>query len=303
MLEIYTYNAGRGDCIRLRFDDTHNIFIDSGVSTFATAFRRICDQVLSSGETLDALILTHADDDHIGGILMNLRSPRYQCPFNEVWMNRSGAAVTGDHALSVRQNDEVYAELLERGITVKPMLKGERRTIAGATMEVVWPDREHMSTGMRREKDTALARRKDYHIPLSKLAQMPLSCHDTSQSNKCSVVFAFCYRGRKLLFTGDAWAEDVVRAKGDFDLIKLPHHGSVRNISEAYPAAVRSSNFLICTDGRGHPDKQTIAKLEQWYGEIQVYSPCDWWKKDFFTADDRDHKISYMKKEGLVIAW
>ena len=73
MLEVYTYNAGKGDCVRLRFDDTHNIIIDTGVIRFAPAFKRICDEITSAGETLDLLILTHVDDDHIGGILANLR--------------------------------------------------------------------------------------------------------------------------------------------------------------------------------------------------------------------------------------
>lgn len=87
MFEVYTYNAGKGDCIRLHFAGTHNIFIDSGVTRFAPVFRLQCDRIKQSGETLDALILTHVDDDHIGGILANLRRAGYRCPFIEVWMN------------------------------------------------------------------------------------------------------------------------------------------------------------------------------------------------------------------------
>ena len=93
MLEIYAYNAGKGDCIRIRFSESHNIFIDTGVMRFAPSFKRICDQIQSCGETLDALILTHADDDHIGGMLANLRISNYICPFQEVWMNHSGGQI------------------------------------------------------------------------------------------------------------------------------------------------------------------------------------------------------------------
>lgn len=71
MLEVYTYNAGKGDCIRLRFGDGHNIFIDTGVTRFGTKFRSICEDVLKAGESLDLLILSHVDDDHIGGIFLN----------------------------------------------------------------------------------------------------------------------------------------------------------------------------------------------------------------------------------------
>ena len=95
----------------------------------------------------------------------------------------------------------------------------------------------------------------------------------------------------------------MVKAKGKYDLVKLPHHGSVRNISEEYAESISATNFLICTDGDMHPDKQTIAKLEKWYGEITIYSPSDWWKRGYYTDDDKSHKIEYKKKEGLVITW
>ncbi len=77
MLEVYTYNAGKGDCIRIHFAESHNIFIDTGVTAFAHEFKRICDEIISMGETLDVLILTHVDDDHIGGILANLRQNEF----------------------------------------------------------------------------------------------------------------------------------------------------------------------------------------------------------------------------------
>ena len=93
MLEVFVYNAGKGDCIRIHYAETHNIVIDSGVMRFSPNFKRICDGVIQNRETLDALILTHVDTDHIGGILTNLRSANYTCPFNEVWMNHSAAAV------------------------------------------------------------------------------------------------------------------------------------------------------------------------------------------------------------------
>lgn len=90
MLEVFAYNAGKGDCIRIHYAGTHNIIIDSGVMRFSPNFKRICDSVIQERETLDALILTHVDTDHIGGILANLRCAHYKCPFNEVWMNHSG---------------------------------------------------------------------------------------------------------------------------------------------------------------------------------------------------------------------
>ena len=58
VIEIYTYNAGKGDCIRIRYGTSciHNIFIDSGVIGFGRNFAQICKV---TGESLDALILVY----------------------------------------------------------------------------------------------------------------------------------------------------------------------------------------------------------------------------------------------------
>ena len=61
MNQIYAYNAGKGECIRLRYGDGHNIFIDTGVTRFADTLKCLCREIVDAGETLDLLILTHVD--------------------------------------------------------------------------------------------------------------------------------------------------------------------------------------------------------------------------------------------------
>lgn len=312
MLEVYTYNAGKGDSIRIRYGDApdriHNIFIDTGVTRFAPVFRDICNEILLAGESLDILILTHVDNDHIGGILSILRCG-CRCPFQEVWMNHKGTGYVGDAALSTKENDEVYGRLTGQGMKIRPMVMGDTRLAAGAVITALNPESSDLTRAPEASdtadirRDVLLARHRDYGTPLSGLAARPITGRDTSLNNKNSIVCIFEYECRRLLFTGDAWAEDVAKASGEFDLIKLPHHGSVRNISEKYRECFRSENFLICTDGGDHPDKQTIAKLENWYGEINIYSPVAWWKNGYFIGDDKSHKVHYHQKEGLVIAW
>ena len=101
MFQIYNYKAGKGDCIRLRFDG-YNVFIDSGVSSFGPRLNEICKDIKLSGEVIDTLILTHVDADRIGGLLYNLRLGN-KLPINEVWMNHE-QFINSAIDLSVRQN-------------------------------------------------------------------------------------------------------------------------------------------------------------------------------------------------------
>ena len=300
MLNLYTYNAGKGECIRIEYGDEssiHNIVIDTGVTRFAPSFQNICHNMASH----DLLILTHVDDDHIGGVLSSLRSG-WKCPFREVRMNRSGSLSSGNAYLSTRQNDEVYSRLVDQGFDVKPMLAGDEIKIYNSKITTIRPDKIIPDNG---RSDTPLAYHKDYGKSLSKLADEPIKSTDRSINNKNSIVFIFEYDGHRLLFTGDAWGEDICEAlksvdgcKQHFDLVKLPHHGAAGNLSEEFPNVIDSNRFLICTDGVMHPDKQTIAKLIKWYGSCTVYSPSNWWSSGFFAESDEHNSIELEKKGG-----
>lgn len=305
MLNLYTYNAGKGECIRIEFGEgasVHNIVIDTGVTRFAPSFQIICKSMTSH----DLLILTHVDDDHIGGILSLLRSG-WKCPFKEVRMNRSGTVSSGNAYLSTRQNDEVYSRLVDQGVNVKPMLAGDETTLYNAKITTIWP-KQIKADNTR--SNTPLAYQKDYGKPLNALSDEPIKAIDHSINNRNSIVFIFEYDGRRLLFTGDAWGTDIVEAlksvevsKQYFDFVKLPHHGAAGNLSEDFPSVIDSDRFLICTDGVMHPDKQTIAKLIKWYGCCTVYSPSNWWSSGFFTESDDSNSINLEHKEGVAIRW
>lgn len=304
MLEVYAYNAGKGDCLRIRFGEGHNVIIDSGVMRFGVHLKEICEDIQSSGETLDLLILTHVDDDHIGGILSLLRLG-WKCPFAEVRMNHSSsAAVNANPYLSTRQNDEVYRRLAFQNARILPMLAGDQFCLGKAKITAISP-KAILADNTR--VNMPLAYRKDYGKSLSELASSSICRSDRSINNKNSIVFIFEYEGRRLLFTGDAWAEDIIRGLGDgmqyFDLVKLPHHGAAGNISPGFKNHINCSNFLICTDGVMHPDKQTIAKLAFWYGRVNIFSPSDWWSRGFFTSEDDSDIINLIYIEGLAAEW
>lgn len=94
---------------------------------------------------------------------------------------------------------------------------------------------------------------------------------DESEANGSSIVILLEYEGRKLLLTGDAFAEDLIEGiehyAGDdrphFDVFKVPHHGSQNNLSKRLVKAVDCDYWLISTDGtqHKHPDPAAVARI------------------------------------------
>lgn len=95
---------------------------------------------------------------------------------------------------------------------------------------------------------------------------------DLSITNTSSIAICIRFYGYKLLFPGDATGADLVEALAHwsqryneslyFDVIKLPHHGTLRNCGKLLDA-VDGTYFLLSTDGKHHlhPSKETLAKI------------------------------------------
>ncbi len=95
---------------------------------------------------------------------------------------------------------------------------------------------------------------------------------DTSVTNGSSIAMILELHGKRLLFLGDAWAEDMVeqlhRLKSEgqsmtFDAIKISHHGSLRNTSPDLLALIDAPIYFISSNGagHGHPDFEVLAAI------------------------------------------
>ena len=79
--------------------------------------------------------------------------------------------------------------------------------------------------------------------------------------------------GRSLLLTGDARADQVLEGmqeSGTLDadgrrhvsILKMPHHGSIRNVTADFLRAVTADTYVISADGRyGNPDFDALALI------------------------------------------
>jgi hypothetical protein len=93
---------------------------------------------------------------------------------------------------------------------------------------------------------------------------------DNSPYNLSSiVVFAEC-EGKRMLLTGDARDDHILKGLEDagiagsdgtthVDILKLPHHGSIRNMRPEFLQRVTADHYVISADGRhGNPETETL---------------------------------------------
>jgi hypothetical protein len=116
---------------------------------------------------------------------------------------------------------------------------------------------------------------------------------DSSPANGSSIAVIAEWEGKRYLLSGDAyapvmaaslkrWMAQESLAKGSqvntvgLELFKLPHHGSVSNISEELLGLIKCRRYLFSTSGKhfGHPHDRTvelILKKHQARGKAQLF--------------------------------
>jgi beta-lactamase superfamily II metal-dependent hydrolase len=113
-------------------------------------------------------------------------------------------------------------------------------------------------------------------IDIDALAEQPFE-PDPSEPNGSSIAVIATYNEKSAVLTGDAHVDCLLKSiaqlnyQGDkpkFDVFKLPHHGSRKNVSEELLNSFVCSNYLISTNGSyfNHPDPVAMSRLVKYGG-------------------------------------
>lgn len=110
---------------------------------------------------------------------------------------------------------------------------------------------------------------KNIEDSIELLKDIKASKTDASASNGSSIAFELIYENTKMLFLGDCH-EDVlidyfnkdINSKVHYDLIKLPHHGSLRNNSN-WINFVKAKYYIFSTDGINHDEHPSIELISK----------------------------------------
>ena len=250
-MEILVFGIGRADSILIT-TETHTVMIDTGERQHGSHIVSylLCQNI----DTIDYLIITHFDRDHVGGAYVilneidvrNVIVPNYSRASNHV--NRFDAAM-----------EEAQLEPLVLTETIRFILDGAAFTVNPSQLGYI-----HVSS---RYEDDAV----DQTIP-------------PSTGDDYSLVVSITHGGNSFLFTGDAVAgrlqellENDEIMNTNYDFLKVPRHGRHNRRSIEFIQAI-SPRYAVITGF--HPDlllhyyperpsdERVIAALERVGAEI-----------------------------------
>lgn len=109
----------------------------------------------------------------------------------------------------------------------------------------------------------------DYKKKIKEILNEDVVKRKSSLTNSSSIAFILEFKNNKLILTGDSDIQTLKQSLlsndiKEYDLIKIPHHGSKNNISQDLLTSIKCINYLICTDGSGrskHPDLETLSYI------------------------------------------
>jgi len=331
----------------LSFDDkgtTRNILIDGGPgNTYSKppkTLKNEIEQIKRKGENIDLLVITHIDDDHIGGVIRMFEDEGPHLDLiKKVWFN-SGELISTffetevepkrENPLILRSDPELS---IKQGITLEHFLKErncwKQRVIHSGNEVVRFFDSqiiilspnekglEELNEKWEKEGGEVYLSgdHTDYEVPLSELVKRPF-VEDSSVPNESSISFLFEFQGKKILFLADSHPSVVTESlkklgyspgkRLELDLVKVPHHGSRKNISPELLELIKCNNYLISTNGKkyGLPDKESIARIIAANEERTcLFFNYDIAEDIFLPEDyrDSDFECKFLNSEGIEL--
>jgi competence protein ComEC len=223
------FDVGQGDSAYIETSFGHQILIDGGPSV--KVLDKLSGVIPFFDRTLDLVILTHPEKDHLFGLIEVLK--RYKVE-NILW--------TG-----VEKDSPEYSEWLN-------LLKqsGAKVEIAQAGERVIVSDNPQIFI--------------DILNPTS-----DISGEKYSEVNDTSIVSLLSFSNNKFLFTGDINEKQEKKMLADnlitqSDVLKIAHHGSKTSTSEDFLNMVKP-RFAIISVGKdnsyGHPNSEVLEKLNK----------------------------------------
>ena len=300
-MKIKFLQAYNGDSIWISFlenDIPRNIIIDGGIGdTYENNLKRkgdlfkVIEHIKNNEQKIDLLVMTHFDDDHIGGLLRWLNKDK-EAPklINKVWFN-SGKEIAKELAIEenqdlnieIKEGEEDFYTSTKQGIKFEEYLsknqlwdgkiikQGNEIDFLGLKFKILSPNIESLKNLLelyKKEEDYFTSSGEfDFETSLKDFIEEESNPkfkfkEDKSIPNGSSIAFVMECQGKNFLFLGDAYPSVVIEGLNKFDidkenflqaeLIKISHHGSKHNTNSELLSIIKTDNYFISSNATKH---------------------------------------------------
>ena len=256
-LTVYFLDVGQGDCAIIECDGKAMI-IDGGLPGKSDHVYDFFTKHLAYEELL-YMVATHPDNDHIGGLPGALNAAK---KLNKTFKYIYSPVKEYD---SVRF-DDLRNAAKEQHLKIQIPYDEQTYELGHATVRFYNCGREKKNVVRR-----VIDRVKEWF-----LRDNP---EEDQENNNMSLVVKITYGETAFLFTGDIEADaesSLINSSYDLhaDVLKIPHHGSVKSSSSAFLEKV-SPKYAVISCGEGnkfkHPDQRALDDIRRQDSEIKLY--------------------------------
>lgn len=293
MTSIKILKAGQGDSILIRFlgnDSKYkNILVDGGnkKSEYQNHLKKEILQIQEKKESINLLIITHTDQDHVKGIQYLLNDNEIDKKvIKQVWFNSFNSS------FSPENNDISYIESCKiQNLIVQHDIPRDNNIVVlddlsaidlyGAQITILSPKKEDLKELIEQNDLDIASSENDYALGINELIERNSNIFvdrnedlDISLENRVSIAFLFELNKKAFLFLGDA-NPDIVELSIEklnkirniesivIDFVKLSHHASQRSLSFKMLELMTTQNYIISSNRNKSnlPNKLTFAKI------------------------------------------
>jgi hypothetical protein len=318
MFKLHVVQAEFGDSLILEYGTSRAprfILIDGGPPfTFTQSLHRALKTVIAAPRTLDVVMLSHVDNDHIIGLLDLIAELRRQAAggedatvaIRELWHNsfsrtldpeghlqaklrstlslpgaKQQMALSGEAVQGIGEGNRLRlaALAMQPPIPINPGFAddlitvdtaGAPRTFANLSLRVVGPTQENLDALAEEWKAWLDA----HEEAIGSGDPFAMANADRSIPNLSSIMVLAEAEGKTILLTGDGRSDHLLtglRRAGllpatggrlEVDVLKLPHHGSNRNMTKTFFRTVTADTYVASANGKDdNPDLATLIWL------------------------------------------
>ncbi len=333
--------ANSGDSILLTFLDNQeinrNILIDGGIKkTYKTdkgskgktefgELKTIIDLIRNKNEFIDLLVITHIDEDHIGGIIKWFDNDENAFKLiKEVWFNSGTGIATFlkqsenkdlEHLInpdkttltSINQGIDFSKYITEKGILFSDIiLQGSELKRFGYDFKILSPNKPKLEILLKKWKikepnlnTASKPMTNDYAKTIKEHLENDIFSEDDAYPNGSSIAFILSKEDDNFLFLGDSHPSVIVEGLNKFNyseenklvakFVKVSHHGSKGNTSIDLLKYINSKSFIVSTNGSGdqHPNKQLLSRLIKENEDCNIYFNYKERMEMIFSEQDR----------------